>query len=119
MTYDLLAVLHQKTENRPQAHTEAPPLSHVLEAFYECMARPTYLPRLQAFRYLARRRELAARGAPERPLNAGQRGPCGFSKQGETMPENERSSELLQQPALGPVFGHGKPPDENLQGLAV
>jgi len=23
------------------------------------------------------------------------------------------------QPALGPVFGHGKPPDGNLQGLAV
>ena len=79
---DPLAVLHQKTENRPRAQTEAPPLPHVLEALHECMGRPTHLRRLQAVRYLAGRGGLAARGAPERPLNAGQHEPCGFSKQG-------------------------------------
>ncbi len=68
----------------------------MLEALYECVARPTHLPRLQGVTYLARRRELAARGAPERPLNAEQLGPCGFSKQGEIMPENEQSPELLE-----------------------
>ncbi len=65
-------------------------------AGYECVARPTHLPRLQGVTYLARRRELAARGAPERPLNAGQLGPCGLSKQGEIMPEDEQRRELLE-----------------------
>ena len=79
----LLAV-PQQTQIRPRVHTEAPPLPHVLETLHKCMARPTHLPRLQAVRYLARRRGLAARGAPERPLNAGQLGPCGPFDRGKS-----------------------------------
>ena len=71
MANDPLAV-PQQTSIRPRAHTEASYVPHVLGALHKCVGRPTHLHRLQAVSYLARRRELAARRAPERLVNAEQ-----------------------------------------------